>query len=328
VTDELKQAITLIRSGNKAKAGQLLTGILKADPQNELAWLWMSQVVKTRQQQQQCLEKVLAINPRNKAAQKALVQIKQSSQKVPNKAPEFSPATDPFTFKSRDTFQTEPKYAEPTPPPVRKPKVPPRRHPPQNAAERYKVFIIGGVIMLNLALIIAVSAFAMQSQQYQQEFGPIVDVCRGEWVRAAARYSNNSSIHPAIGVEKGANGWELDNGLIPRQARAQSMPETELVLCLGKVEDIFIESCPYTDLDNPRGPVIGRIERYYYKQEARLIEASTGRVVSQQTFTGKSARLCKEIERLPSDGSTVTLKGTSIPRDQIQRWVESELIEE
>lgn len=323
MTEELKQAVTLIRSGQKARGGQLLAKILRGDPQNELAWLWLSQTVKTKKQQQNCLEKVLAINPNNQAAQKALAKIKQTSPNPSKDTPSFAPPTDPFTFKSKDGFQAETQISAA----ISKPKVPPKKRPPMNAAERNKVFIIGGVLMVKLMIIVIAAVLLVQNQQYEQDFAPMIDVCRGKRVSAASRYSTKASIHPAIGVERGSSGWNLDNQFIPRQARTQSITETQLVLCMGRVEDIFIESCPYYNLDNPTGPIIGRIERYYYKQEGRLIEASTGRVVSKRTFTGKSARLCKQIEKLPRDGRTVVLKGTGIPKDDVYNWVESQLIE-
>ena len=49
---------------------------------------------------------------------------------------------------------------------------------------------------------------------------------------------------------------------------------------------MFIERCPYTDQDDPQTIMV--IDRYYYKQQARLVEAKTGRVIAVQTLTGKS----------------------------------------
>lgn len=45
MSDELQQAITLIKSGDKQNGRRLLAEILKAEPRNEQAWLWMSSVV-------------------------------------------------------------------------------------------------------------------------------------------------------------------------------------------------------------------------------------------------------------------------------------------
>jgi hypothetical protein len=46
VPSRLQQAITLIEAGDKQKGGQLLAELLKANPKNKVAWLWMSSVVQ------------------------------------------------------------------------------------------------------------------------------------------------------------------------------------------------------------------------------------------------------------------------------------------
>jgi Tfp pilus assembly protein PilF len=61
----LKQAVSAIRAGDKFNGKQYLIELIKVDPENEAAWLWMSQVVRTSEQRRQCLEKVLQINPEN-----------------------------------------------------------------------------------------------------------------------------------------------------------------------------------------------------------------------------------------------------------------------
>jgi hypothetical protein len=57
--DKLKQATEYAKSGNKIKARQLLAELLQSEPNNELAWLWMSGVVDNTSQQRYCLEQVL-----------------------------------------------------------------------------------------------------------------------------------------------------------------------------------------------------------------------------------------------------------------------------
>ncbi len=48
MSDKLNQAITTIKAGNKQTGKQLLIEILKTEPLNENAWLWMTQVVNKR----------------------------------------------------------------------------------------------------------------------------------------------------------------------------------------------------------------------------------------------------------------------------------------
>ena len=65
---ELQKAITAIRAGDKEAGRSLLAEIIKSDPKNEMAWLWMSGAVEYDDSRRQCLEHVLTINPHNQAA--------------------------------------------------------------------------------------------------------------------------------------------------------------------------------------------------------------------------------------------------------------------
>lgn len=75
VPNKLQQAITLIKSGDKQSGGSLLAEILKAEPRNETAWLWMSSIVANDEQRHYCLKQVLTINPNNQLAKKGLVKL-------------------------------------------------------------------------------------------------------------------------------------------------------------------------------------------------------------------------------------------------------------
>lgn len=73
----LQEAIAAIKAGDKTTGKQLLTELIKANPQNENAWLWMTNVVTSDAERTKCLERVLQINPNNEAAKKALATIRQ-----------------------------------------------------------------------------------------------------------------------------------------------------------------------------------------------------------------------------------------------------------
>lgn len=93
MSDNLQKAIASIKAGNKAAGKQLLTEILKADPQNEQAWLWLTKVVDTNHERIQCLQKVTAINPHNETAKYVLASLQQQSGvEAPASAPAESPA--------------------------------------------------------------------------------------------------------------------------------------------------------------------------------------------------------------------------------------------
>lgn len=75
--EQLRMAIQAIRSGKKELGRSLLLQILKQNPENEKAWLWLSSVTEG-EHQQYCLERVLTINPQNEAARQQLEKLKQN----------------------------------------------------------------------------------------------------------------------------------------------------------------------------------------------------------------------------------------------------------
>jgi hypothetical protein len=100
MTTSLELAITAIRSGRKDEGRQLLNLLIQQNPNNELAWLWMSSVVHTDQQRARCLYHVLAINPANELARRGLqllgisvsdsrpVKVPRDSQPIPIQRPQ------------------------------------------------------------------------------------------------------------------------------------------------------------------------------------------------------------------------------------------------
>ncbi len=61
-----------MRAGQTAEARQLLASVIKQDPRNETAWLWMSAVMARTEDRIKCLQQVLQINPANQSAIKGL----------------------------------------------------------------------------------------------------------------------------------------------------------------------------------------------------------------------------------------------------------------
>jgi hypothetical protein len=69
----LQQAILAIKAGDRAKGKQLLTAVLQAEPDNELALLWMSTLMSTTEEQVEYLEQVLMVDPDGQPAHQDLV---------------------------------------------------------------------------------------------------------------------------------------------------------------------------------------------------------------------------------------------------------------
>jgi tetratricopeptide (TPR) repeat protein len=68
----LEDAIAAARRGERAKAREQLTRVLRYDQKNEEAWLWMSSVVESDRERIFCLNSVLKLNPNNKTAKRGL----------------------------------------------------------------------------------------------------------------------------------------------------------------------------------------------------------------------------------------------------------------
>lgn len=68
----LEEAIAAARRGERAKARELLTRVLRYDQKNEEAWLWMSSVVESDRERIFCLNSVLKLNPNSKTAKHGL----------------------------------------------------------------------------------------------------------------------------------------------------------------------------------------------------------------------------------------------------------------
>ncbi len=75
----VRDAIKAYRANHKSEARLLLEQATEADPENEQAWMWLSAVVDTVDDQRICLENVLYLNPNNQNAKKGLEILNQKS---------------------------------------------------------------------------------------------------------------------------------------------------------------------------------------------------------------------------------------------------------
>jgi hypothetical protein len=123
----LELAITAIRSGRKEEGRQLLNLLIQQNPNDEMAWLWMSSVVNTDEQRARCLYHVLAINPESDIARRGLevlgivvsdsrpVKIPRDSQPIPiqrtgEPLPEIpTPPVTPAPAAERRPFRVDPR---------------------------------------------------------------------------------------------------------------------------------------------------------------------------------------------------------------------------
>ena len=72
MTSKLGEAIHYIKLEEYERARSLLNDVLNVDPDNLIAWLWMTQVTENKHERMIYLRQVLRINPEHKAAQRGL----------------------------------------------------------------------------------------------------------------------------------------------------------------------------------------------------------------------------------------------------------------
>jgi tetratricopeptide (TPR) repeat protein len=90
--DAIVQAgIRAYKAGNKDEARALLLKATDIDQYNEDAWLWLSGLLESPEEQRQCLENVLVINPANERARKGLDYLLGKAKPAPASEPPPAP---------------------------------------------------------------------------------------------------------------------------------------------------------------------------------------------------------------------------------------------
>ena len=70
---DFQEAVEALRAGNKSRARELLTGLLKTDQNNATYWVWMSATVETAKERIYCLQTALKLDPDNASAKRGLI---------------------------------------------------------------------------------------------------------------------------------------------------------------------------------------------------------------------------------------------------------------
>ena len=112
-----EQGIAALKVGNKIQAAELLKKSLLLDPDQELAWLWLSGAVSSQGEQKFCIQNVTRINPQNQAARRGL-----------DSLPANIPAISPFPIQANP--HPQPTVILPLQPP-------PIPHTPHTVAENW-----------------------------------------------------------------------------------------------------------------------------------------------------------------------------------------------
>jgi hypothetical protein len=68
-----QEAVDALREGNRTKARELLTGLLKTDQNNATYWVWMSALMDTPKERIYCLQAAFKLDPENVSAKRGLI---------------------------------------------------------------------------------------------------------------------------------------------------------------------------------------------------------------------------------------------------------------
>jgi len=96
----VREAKRAIRAGNKSEAQALLLRATELDQSHEQAWMWLSAVVESIEDQMICLENVLQINPQNTDAKRGLDMLRKKAPPPVEKPP--SQPNNPFLIEGAE----------------------------------------------------------------------------------------------------------------------------------------------------------------------------------------------------------------------------------
>jgi hypothetical protein len=111
--EKVKQAMAAFKAGRKEEARTLLMAVVDENESHETAWLYLSAMVDTLEEQQICLENVLAINPANEKARKGLDSLNQKRAAQPKPAAPQAPTAFNAPFPSFETPPPKPGAKSP-----------------------------------------------------------------------------------------------------------------------------------------------------------------------------------------------------------------------
>src|SRR5574342_447272 len=68
-----QEAVEALRAGNKSKARELITDLLKTDQKNVTYWIWLSAAMDSPKERVYCLQTALKLDPENATAKRGLI---------------------------------------------------------------------------------------------------------------------------------------------------------------------------------------------------------------------------------------------------------------
>ncbi|MBN2501061.1 MAG: hypothetical protein JXB38_09815 [Anaerolineales bacterium] len=92
----LDQAKVLARNSEYAEARKILLAILESDPHNEVAWIWLVDVLPSTERRVEALERCLELNPDSRAAKISLRRILEGHPPITREDEPWRPEPEPI----------------------------------------------------------------------------------------------------------------------------------------------------------------------------------------------------------------------------------------
>jgi CheY-like chemotaxis protein len=107
----LKVGVAAAKAHKKGRARELLQMVASAEPNNELAWMWLANIADSPAEAVTCLEKVLAINPKNDLARSTYERCRSSARLARLAAPAaaIAPSLAPAEYEGQGGHPKVPK---------------------------------------------------------------------------------------------------------------------------------------------------------------------------------------------------------------------------
>jgi len=128
----VREGINAFKAGRKEEAKALLLKATELDQFNEDAWLWLSGLMDSNDDQRTCLENVLAINPNNERAKQGLSFL--TGQSSAGSSTKFTAGAPPTAPSPTAPTTTSVEWGAPDDPPARR-VTPPIQEPSADALD-------------------------------------------------------------------------------------------------------------------------------------------------------------------------------------------------
>lgn len=186
-SERLLEAVTLARAGRKFEARQMLLALTDEDPQNELAWIWLTGLVDSLEDKIIACENVLSINPANQKVRAYLSDLKARQAELQR---EEDAAIQPALLWEPPVSRTFER------PPV----IPPPN--PQDLLERARLFEQEGHFQEAVAALSHLATLTHDSREFDRIYK---DIARLEYLQR----EKIAYVAPSASITRMAFGWPL-----------------------------------------------------------------------------------------------------------------------